>query len=121
MLVLRADQMQAIEAGRLRRFEQEMVAHARAFAPQRCEELGEEGTRRAVHEAVAIASTHGFDLRGTIRLVVEIALLYGSDFPAQPRCAPLAILLRDARDQVHRAQAMYAWASDESHLPAAAS
>ena len=117
MLQFSAAQMQAVRANRLRIFEQEMIAHALAFAPQGCAELGESGTADLVRKALRVAEAHGFDLRGPARLVVELALLYGSDFLHQRRCAGLAALMRSERDQMHRAEEMYAWAMDESNAP----
>jgi hypothetical protein len=66
-----------------------------------------------VRRALDLATAHGFDLRGPMRLVVEAALIYGTEFDKHPHCAPMHSILVGQQDQMHRAESLYAWMVDD--------
>jgi hypothetical protein len=112
-----ASQMAALARAAGLRFENEMVAHAAVFAPDRMAGWGDERLRQVVRQALQLGNAHGFDLRGPLRMMVELFMVYGGSFEADPRLTPLATLLRSAEDQMHRAEAMYAWvAADQARV-----
>ena len=113
MTVISAAQMDALGASAAERFTNEMVAHAKAFVPERCRAWGEPGTVAVVRRALHLASAHGFDLRGPMRLVVEAALIYGPNFDQDPHCAPMLAILSGQQDQMHRAESLHAWMVDD--------
>jgi hypothetical protein len=57
MLKIRTEQMQAFETQALRAFEDEMVAHAKSFAPEQCKAMGDNQVRLAVRHMIAKAGT----------------------------------------------------------------
>ena len=119
MLVISNRQMGALKSAQMSRFENEMMAHAHEFAPRQCAAWGEERTRDAVRHALRLADAHGFDLRGPMRLVVELVFTYGSALENDPRFAPVGALLNGEADQMHRAESIYAWMVDDRNRAAA--
>lgn len=107
MLVIRAQQMSALEQAGRRRFEDEMVAHARDFTPRLSEVLGEEQLRIAVRSAIGSAEAHGFTLRGPIRLYVELTFLRGGGFETDPQYPKLGAILRQPSGEMQRAELLY--------------
>jgi hypothetical protein len=111
VLVIRAEQMKIFEQASRRRFEDEMVAHSKAFSPRLCEVLGDEPLRAALRPAIARAEDYGFTNRGPIRLFIELMFLCGSAFDTDPQYAAAGQFLRASGDQMHRAQQIHEWHS----------
>lgn len=91
----------------MRPFEDEMVAHSRGFSPELCKALGEEGLRVALRRAMARAADHGFNLRGPLRLAIEMMFLFGSDFDEDPQYAWIAGILEGGDDQMSKAERLH--------------
>ena len=108
MLVIRPEQMAVFERGMAHRFEDEMVAHGKAFSPRLSEVLGEDQLRVAIRSAIARAGRHGFTLRGPIRLFVELSFLWGSGFDTDPQYPAVGALLRAGTDEMERAMSIHA-------------
>jgi hypothetical protein len=109
VLVIRAEQMQVFERASRRRFEDEMVAHARVFAPPLCQVIGEDALRGAICSAIARAESYGFTNRGPIRLFIELTFLCGSAFDTDPQYPSAGQFLRGPGDQMYRAQQVHDW------------
>jgi hypothetical protein len=107
MLQIRAEQMAVFEQAALRRFEDEMVAHSKDFAPTLCEIIGEEQLRVALRHAMARAARYGFTNRGPIRLFIEMMFLCGSAFDTDPQYPALSKVLRSSDDQMDRAEQIH--------------
>jgi hypothetical protein len=99
--------MEVFKDDSLRRFEDEMVAHAKEFTPRLCKTIGDEQLRIAIRQAMKRADGYGFTNRGPIRLYIETMFFYGSDFDADPQYPALRKILDDPSDQMLRAENIY--------------
>lgn len=114
--------MQYFEDIALQKFKQEMLTHARAFAPQLSQALDEQQLNSAVEQAMQRAAQCAFTYRGPIRLYVEMMLLFGSDFHNDPQYPQFQAYLHfnsnveagddqdedaDEDDQILRAEELY--------------
>jgi hypothetical protein len=104
MLVISAQQMKALGQAALKNFEDEMVVHSKKFSPRLCEVLGDEQLREAIRRAIGRAGEYGFDLRGPVRLYIEMMFLYGSSFDTDPQYPWAAQALRSSEPQMQRAE-----------------
>jgi len=109
MLNIRPGQMEAFEQAALRRFENDMVAHLRKFAPRHCEILDEEALRKIIRLGIERARKHGFTNVGPVRFFLEMMFLFGSDFDTDPQLPWAAEVLTDKaiKDQALRADRLY--------------
>ena len=109
MLRIREAQHQVFEQQARGAFEQEMVAHLAEFSPPLFKTLGETPMLDIVRFGMARAEQqHGFDLRGPVRLYLEMMLLFGRYFDTDPQYPWAAQILanRDAY-QMQRAEQLY--------------
>ena len=104
MLNIRTEQLQALEQYSLDRFGEEMLAHARDFAPALSQQLGEAQLRVAIAQAMSRSITYGFTNRGPMRLYIELMFLCGSDFDTDPQYPEIGEALRASHDQMSRAE-----------------
>src|SRR5215216_3572942 len=100
MLNIRKEQMVLFGQEALRRSEQEMLAHSKEFSPTLCNTLTDDQLRIAVGQAMRRAGGYGFTNRGPIRLYIELSILFGSDFDADPQCFAFAKFLNAGGDQM---------------------
>lgn len=107
MLTIRHEQMQALQDLAMKGFENEMIAHARAFSPRLCSVLDEAEIRRAVAFAIARARAWSFSTRGAIRLFIELALMRGSCFDTDPLCWRIADVLHEGHGEMRRARHLH--------------
>lgn len=82
-----------------------LAAHAREIAPAHCATLEPDALRAAVAAAVARGRGCGFERAGALRLFVELSLLLGSGFDADPQYpwAAQALADRAAPNEMFRA------------------
>jgi hypothetical protein len=107
VIIIRAEQMKVFEQAARRHFEEEMVAHSKAFSPPLCEVIGDDQLRLAVRSAITRAEGFGFTFRGPIRLFIEMMFLCGSAFDTDPQYAPVGEVLNQSGDQMQRAQQIH--------------
>jgi hypothetical protein len=109
MLQIRAQQMTAFEQAALRRFEDEMVVHCKqsTLRARLCKVIGDEQLRVALRQAMERASTYGFTYRGPLRLYIELAFLFGSDFDTDPQYPAIGRFLNASGDQMERAEQIH--------------
>jgi hypothetical protein len=105
--VIRVEQMKAFEEAARRQFEDEMVAHSKAFSPRLCEVIGDEQLRVAIHSAMKRGGGYGFTNRGPIRLFIEMMFLCGSGFDTDPQYQAVGEVLRGSGDQMQRAEQIH--------------
>ena len=84
MLIIRDEQMERFRQEQVQRFLREMEEHARRFFPAACVDLGEEGTRVAVNEAVEQARAHGFNSARDACKFLNLSFGLGRNFYAEP-------------------------------------
>lgn len=82
-------------ARQLDEFEDEMVPHLRAFAPNDSEALGDVGVRRVVRLGIQRAAVHGITDVGLLRFHVELMFMFGSHFDTDPLLPWVTEVLRD--------------------------
>jgi hypothetical protein len=104
MLTIRKEQMQAFEQAAMNRFEDEMVVHGKEFSPRLCTVIGDEQVRTAVRSAIERCRGYGFTNRGSIRLFIELMLLFGSAFDTDPQYSWASEILHAPDDQMLRAE-----------------
>lgn len=85
MLTITKSQDEALRSREMRRFHAEMEAHVAAFAPERAQVAGEEGVAAFVAGGVAAARGHGLVMRGPVRCWLEIGVVLGAGFDADPQ------------------------------------
>lgn len=105
MLTIGKDQLARFREPPRRAFEIEMVAHLAAFSPPLFKTLGEAQMLVVVQQGMQAAERHGFDLRGPVRMYLELMLLFGSRFDTDPQYPWFHELLTTATDdpQMQRA------------------
>lgn len=105
MLLLRNAQLGTLRDSAQARFEGEMLAHLRAVSP-RVRKTPDDALRRMVHEGIGRAREQGFNLRGPVRLFLELRSIFGSEFHSDPQYewagATLANASRDPQILVAR-------------------
>jgi hypothetical protein len=112
MLLIKSEQMKVLEQYTLCRFEDEMIAHGKEFAPRLSEQLGDDQLRVAVHSIIKRAMDYGFTNRGPIRLCIEMMFLFGSGFDSDVQYEKAGAYLRDTGDQMVRAEKMRQYCLD---------
>jgi len=108
-LIIRQEQIQALQAAVRGGFENEMVAHLAQFSPPLFKAVGEEQMRQVIRLGMARAANYGFENKGPVRLYLEMMLLFGSDFDTDPQYTWSAEILtnRDVGSQMERADFLY--------------
>jgi hypothetical protein len=85
-----------------------MVDHLHAFAPEHAARVGPEAIERVVQMGMEKCHEHGFDLRGPVRLYLEMMLLLGSHFDTDPQFGWAAeILAASSQDVMLRARHLF--------------
>lgn len=95
MLVIRPEQLRAIEDAQRGRFEEWLVAHVRRHFPDRALPMGDKALRALLQELVARAESFGFAEAHHLAEFVNLAMLLGAGFPEDPRMAWAGEILRD--------------------------
>jgi hypothetical protein len=110
MIRVREDQLEAFaRAMELEHFEDDMVVHLRDFAPRHAEVIGDAWIRRAVRLGIERAGAYGVKNPGLLRFHVELMMLHGSAFDADPLHPWAGEVLRDPHipDEVARMSRLY--------------
>ena len=109
MLVIRKEQIKILRGDILRRFEDEMVQHLATFSPPLFRVIKEDQMREAARVGIRHARSYGFELRGPIRLYLELMLLFGSHFDTDPQYPWAAAILSDERSvsEMQRAEWLF--------------
>lgn len=95
MLIIRDAQQHVFKMDAQQRFESEAVAFVAACWPEHHAELGEEGTRQRVREAMAHAAAWGItDQRDVLRFI-NVTLALGPGFAQDARTAWARHILQD--------------------------
>lgn len=108
VLIIRGQQRETLRQAALRSFATEMVEHCHQFSPRLCRVLGKDQVRVVVDRGIAAAASHGFTKRGPVRLYIEMMLLFGSGFDADPQYPWASAILADTDEpQMERADRLY--------------
>jgi hypothetical protein len=109
MLVIRPDQMRALEEAQVERFADELIAHIEGFAPVQFGSMGKEAVRNTISMGLRDARSYGFTLRGSARFYVEMMFMLGSFFDTDPQYRGItqALFDKDDTDEMVRADRLY--------------
>ena len=109
MLLIRTEQMVALEQAQVDRFTDDLVNHVRSFAPDRYVSLGKDPVRKIINLGLRNADRHGFTLRGPVRFYLESMFMLGSFFDTDPQYRDVTRTLFDDRgaDEIIRADLLY--------------
>jgi hypothetical protein len=97
VLVIRADQMQALGAAAREAFEGKVAARLEALFPESCASLGRPGTLALVRRSAARARALGIVEEAPVATFVELCVEFGEAFEASPDGAKAEGILKDAR------------------------
>ncbi len=108
-LVIRAEQMRALEEAQVDRFAEELVIHFQAFAPAQCRAMGRDAVLHTTSIGLRNARDHGFLHRGAARFYVETMFMLGSQFDTDPQYRSVVRALFEAgeADETERADRLY--------------
>ncbi len=84
MLIVRSEQVAALSAEQVRRFEDRMERYIAAEHPDRYRALGEHGTRRLIRYGIATGARRGIDTEGAVGVLIELMLELGERFERSP-------------------------------------
>ena len=101
MLTIRPDQVESIRHHHLQKFEDEMVEHLKKFAPRHWKVMGEPAGRQVIKLGIAQAEQYGLTNRGPVRFYIELMLMFGSYFDADPQ-HPWASEVLSSSEAVHQ-------------------
>ena len=85
VLVIRREQMRALEGAQTGLFADELVAHIQGFAPTLFASMGNDAVRATVSMGLKNALGYGFTIRGPARFYVEAMFMLGSFFDTDPQ------------------------------------
>lgn len=85
MLVIKSDQVDVFRDASLKRFEDEMVEHVKAFFPNHYNAMQEGNVRKTIQYGYLRASTYGFTTIRNVCLYLNNMLLLGSNFDVDPQ------------------------------------
>ncbi len=94
-MIIRREQMQALEAYMRDRFVSSTVAHVERFFPERCERLGEDGVREWVDHGIERAGAYGIVAERDVSKYIDVQFAFGRDFDTDPQCPWAAAVLTD--------------------------
>ena len=114
MLTIREEQMEVFEEVALQKFEDDMVAHVKVFAPKRSASLADDVIREVVQMGIERAKEYGLTNRGPVRFFIEMVFMFGSEFDTDPQYPWAGAVLNDAQtpDQMERAARLYTKTKD---------
>lgn len=112
MLVIRQDQYEVLRQARLASFEDEMVSHLSAFSPALFRAVGDPQMRLAIRSGIGRAAEHGLTFRGPVRLYLELIVMFGSHFDADPQYPWAGEILNETGPQMPRAERLFEKAMD---------
>lgn len=110
-MIIRQQQIEALEEVCLPEFADLMVAHLAEFSPLHSRALGEAGIRTLIRAGMERAQKHAFTYRATVKFYIEAMILLGADFDTDPQYPWAGEILRDRSifDQVQRADRVHTW------------
>jgi hypothetical protein len=89
-------------------FEEELIEHCRTFDRLTCADLDEAALTGIVRQGMQRAFGYGFDLRGPVRLFVEMLFIFGNEFDTDPQYPWARELLATPGPSMPRAEQLWA-------------
>lgn len=109
MLVIRQEQVRALETVQVERFADELVLHIKKFAPIHFKLMGQEAIRKTIFVGLEESRKYGFTLWGSTRFFIEMMFMFGSSFCTDPQYQGIIGEALDVNcgDEMIRADHMY--------------
>lgn len=109
MLIIRKEQMAALEAASMRAFEVRTYRHLEQYFPRHCLLLGKEGMLSVIRLGCRKAEIYGFTAECCVRSYIEFMCLLGSHFDNDPLLPWAGAVLREetGRYQIARGDRLY--------------
>jgi hypothetical protein len=95
MLHIRPEQMKVLDDHMVRKFEDLMVTHLNKYFPEHCKNLGEDGTRKSVRQAIKHAGSYGIVSERDICVYIDVMFEFGRNFDKNPRLPWASKILND--------------------------
>ena len=95
MLTIRSEQMDALSAYMIARFERDMVNHIAQAFPKQFAEAGDAGTRKLVHDGIAKAASYGVQSERNVALFIDLMVAIGPTFDHDDRFPWVRQVLQD--------------------------
>jgi len=95
VLRIRREQMDALDEAAMRRFEQRAIQHLKETFPKHARFRGEEGLRNTVRSGLERARQRGLASERGLLLYLELMVMLGSGFDADPQLPWASIILSD--------------------------
>jgi hypothetical protein len=108
-MIIRDQQMAVFEQAVRQNFEDEMVEHLKKFAPAHCAVIGEPSIRQVIRLGMERSQKYGLTERNSIRIYLELMVLFGSDFDTDPQVPWAGEVLKNsaAASEVVRLDSLY--------------
>ena len=97
MLVIRNEQMEALNQNSLEQFENRMVDHLRDIFPVETEDMSTEDLRHLIREGIDKAEAYDITDEVEVETYLECVVQYGVNFDTDPQTAWVGEILRDER------------------------
>ena len=95
MLVIRAEQMQALSKVQAKAFEDRMVAHIQEFFPDHHAAMKEDGARELIHLGIERAARYGIIAERDVCMYIEMMIAFGPDYDESARLSWAGRMLRN--------------------------
>jgi hypothetical protein len=107
MFTIRKEQMAALTKVEVRTIEDRTLDHIRKTFPQKFGALGEEKTRGLIKYGVKHVAKYGFKGDPDVTKYIEVMVLFGRDFDADPQLPWAAAILRKRKRPAAKISALH--------------
>lgn len=94
-MIIRPEQMQALEAAGQARYETEMLEHLKSAYPLAVAGVDDGQIRKLISQGVDSARQYGFQARGPVRMYLEFQVILGHEFDRDPLLYWIRDILQD--------------------------
>src|SRR5437763_1382882 len=107
-MIIRDQQIKALENASVDSFIDELCSNCNEFAPGPTKVMFDDELEAAVKKGIERADEHGFDLRGPVRVFIDLMISFGSGFDTDPQYQWASEILakKDELAQMERADAL---------------
>ena len=107
MFTIRKEQMKVLSKVEATTVESRQLSHIREAYPKRIETLGEHEVREIIRNAARRAAKYGFKGKPDVLKYIEVMVLFGRDFDADPQLPWAAQILHKRKKPAAKLSALY--------------
>lgn len=96
-MIIRPEQMKALNEAAGRRFENEMTGHLFRLFPSLSGRIGETGLRAVIRHGTRRARDYGILRERDVGRYIAVMMMFGIDFDKRKNLGPMYSVLRDSR------------------------